>query len=77
MPGFSGSAGKESPCNAGDLVLILGLGRSPGDRNSHSLQYWRILDFIVLENSGEFHGLYSSWIRKVSDMTEQPSLFFI
>ena len=27
-----GSAGKESTCNAGDLGLILGLGRSPGRR---------------------------------------------
>ena len=30
--GFSGgSAGKESICNAGDLGLIPGLGRSPGE----------------------------------------------
>ena len=27
----SGSAGKESGCNAGDLGLISGLGRSPGE----------------------------------------------
>ena len=26
-----GSAGKESACNAGDLDLIPGLGRSPGE----------------------------------------------
>ena len=26
-----GSAGKESTCNAGDLGLITGLGRSPGE----------------------------------------------
>ena len=26
-----GSAGKESTCNAGDLGLIPGLGRSPGE----------------------------------------------
>ena len=26
-----GSAGKESACNVGDLRLILGLGRSPGE----------------------------------------------
>ena len=26
-----GSAGKESTCNAGDLGLISGLGRSPGE----------------------------------------------
>ena len=34
----SGSAGKESPCNAGDLGSIPGLGRSPGERSSYSLQ---------------------------------------
>ena len=29
-----GSAGKESACNVGDLGLIPGLGRSPGEGNS-------------------------------------------
>ena len=28
-----GSVGKESPCNAGDLGSIPGLGRSPGEGN--------------------------------------------
>ena len=46
--GFPGSsAGKESACSVGDLSSIPGLGRSPGDGNSYSLQYscilaWRI-----------------------------------
>ena len=34
-----GSAGKESTCNAGDLSSVLGLGRSPGERNGYPLQY--------------------------------------
>ena len=34
-----GSAGKESACNAGDLGLIPGLGRSPGERKGYPLQY--------------------------------------
>ena len=34
-----GSDGKESTCNAADLGLIPGLGRSPGERNSNPLQY--------------------------------------
>ena len=34
-----GSAGKESACNAGDLGLIPGLGRSPGEENGYPLQY--------------------------------------
>ena len=40
-----GSAGKESTCNAGDLGSIPGLGRSPGEGNKYSLQYF------CLENS--------------------------
>ena len=34
-----GSAGKESACNAGDLGLIPGLGRSLGEGKSCPLQY--------------------------------------
>ena len=40
MQGFPcGSAGKESACNAGDLGLIPGLGRSPGEGKGYLLQY--------------------------------------
>jgi len=34
-----GSAGKESACNAGDLGLIPGLGRSSGEGKGYPLQY--------------------------------------
>ena len=34
-----GSTGKELVCNAGDLGLIPGLGRSPGEGNSYPRQY--------------------------------------
>ena len=34
-----GSDGKESSCNAGDLGLIPGLGRSPEEGNGKPLQY--------------------------------------
>ena len=34
-----GSEGKASACNVGDLGLIPGLGRSPGEGNSSPLQY--------------------------------------
>ena len=33
-----GSYGKESSCNVGDLGLIPGLGRSPGEGNGYPLQ---------------------------------------
>ena len=34
-----GLAGKESPCNVGDLDSIPGLGRSPGEGKGYPLQY--------------------------------------
>ena len=37
FPGGSGS--KEYACNAGDLGLILGLGRPPGEGNGYPLRY--------------------------------------
>ena len=40
-----GSDGEESACNTGDLGLIPGLGRSPGEGNGYPLQY------SCLENS--------------------------
>ena len=40
-----GSAGKESACNAGDLGLIPGLGRSPAEGKGYPLRY------SALENS--------------------------
>ena len=53
---MSGSAGKESTCNAGDLGLIPGLGRSPGEGNGYPLQY------SDLENSTDTtaHGVAKS-----------------
>ena len=60
-----GSAGKESACNVGDLGLIPGLGRSPGEGKGYPLQdFW----------PREFHGLDSPWGHKESDMTEWFSL---
>ena len=51
-----GSAGKELACNTGDLGLILGLGRSPGEGKGYPLQY------LGLENSmySIVHGLTES-----------------
>ena len=59
-----GSASKESTCNAGDLGLIPGLGRSPEEGNGYPLQY------SGLENSMDciVHGVAES------DMTERLSL---
>ena len=63
-----GSAGKESACNVGDLGSIPGLGRSPGEENRLPTPvFW----------PGEYHGLYSPWVHKESDMTERHSLLQI
>ena len=53
-----GSAGKEFACNVGDLGLIPGLGRSPGEGKGYTV-FW----------PGEFRGLYSLWGHKGSDAT--------
>ena len=63
----SGSPGKKSACNAGDLGLILRLGRSPGEGKGYPLQYSGLL-----ENSMDdrVHGVVES------DTTERLSLHF-
>ena len=59
-PGFlsflGGSDGKESTCNVGDLGLIPGLGRSPGEGQGYPFQY------SGLENSRDciVHGVAKS-----------------
>ena len=48
-----GLAGKESPCNAEDLGLIPGLGRSPGEGKGYPLQYCGLensMDWIYSRN---------------------------
>ena len=45
MADFTGGAsGKESTCNAGDLGLISGLGRSPGGGKGNPLRYSCLVD---------------------------------
>ena len=64
IPG--GAYGKESGYNAGDLGLIPGLGRSPGEGNGNPLQY------SCLENpmKEEPRGLQSMGCKE-SDSTER------
>ena len=49
-----GPDGKESACNVGDLGLIPGLGRSPGERNGYPLQYSGLENSM---NGGVWQGL--------------------
>ena len=55
---------KNSTCNARELGLVLGLGRSLEERLPTPV-FW----------PGEFHGLYSPWARKESDTTGLLSLY--
>ena len=60
-----------SAYNAGDLGLIPGLGRPPGEGNGNPLQY------SCLENPmdrGAWQAAYSPWGLKESDTTEQLHL---
>ena len=64
-----GSDGQESACNTGDLGLIPGLGRSPGEGHGNPLQY------SCLENP---HGLQPvrllcPWGHKELDLTDRLS----
>ena len=56
---LGGSTGKESACNVGDLGLIPGLGRSPGEGKGYPLQY------SGLQNSMDclVHGVAKSQTR--------------
>ena len=73
---FSGSDGKVSACSAGDLGLIPGSGRSPGEGNGNPLQY------SCLENSMDrgawyatVHGVAKSRTRLISLSFSTESLF--
>ena len=57
---------KESACNVGDLSLIPGMGRSPGEGNGDPLQY------LCLENSMDREAWWATvyGISKESDTTE-------
>ena len=53
----SGSAGKESACNTGDLGSVPGLGRSAGEGKGYPLQYSGLgnaMDSII-------YGVAKSW----------------
>ena len=70
-----GSDDKESACHAGDLCLILGLGRSPGEEKGYPLQY------SCLENSMDrgalkatVRGVAKSWTRLSDQHFEHFSL---
>ena len=57
-----GSAGKESPCNAGDPGSIPGSGRSPGEGIGYPLQYsWASLVAQLAKNPA----MQGNWVRSL------------
>ena len=61
-----GSDGKAPACNAGDLGLIRGSGRSPGEGNGNPLQYFCLENPMQRSLVG-----CSPWGHKESDTTER------
>ena len=63
-PGFLGSSvGKESTCNVGDLSLIPGLERSPGEEIGYPLQYsWVSLVAQLVKNPPT---VWETWVRSL------------
>ena len=58
-----GSAGKESACNVGDLDLIPGLGRSPGEGIGYPLQYsWASLVAQLVKNPP---AMWDTWVQSL------------
>ena len=66
----SDSDDKESACNAGNLGLIPGLGRFPGERNGYPLQYSCLEDSM---NRGTWRATVHE-VAKSQDMTERLTL---
>ena len=67
---LGGSAGKESVCNVGELGLIPGLRRSPGEGNGNPLQY------SCLENPMDRGTWWATvhGVAKESDTTEHAHM---
>ena len=76
----SGSAGKESACNAGDLGSISGLGRSPGEGKGYPLQYSGLEDSMdcivhgVTKSQTRLNYFHFSIISSVDEDLEQLEL---
>ena len=70
-----GSAGKESTCTAGDLGLIPGLGRSPGEGKGYPLQYSGLKNSIDCKSQRVRH----DWATELNwtDESEYESCSFL
>ena len=71
LPGWHG--GKESICQAGDMGLIPGLGRSPGEENGNPHQYSCLENPLDCEEPGGLESMGSQRIKH-SLLTEQAHI---
>ena len=63
--GFPGdSDGKESACNTGDLGLIPGSGRSPGERIGYPLQYPQAS--LVVQMAKNLPAIQKTWVLSLA-----------
>ena len=68
-----GLAGKELACNVGDLGLIPGLGRSPGEEKGYPVQYSGLENSMSWTQLSDFH-LVTQHLYLVS---KTPSTYFL
>ena len=59
----SSSAGKESPCNAGDPGLIPGLGRSTGEGKGYPFQYYGAV--LVAQLVKNPPAMWDTWVQSL------------
>jgi len=64
-----GSDDKKSACQAGDLGLIPGLERPPGERNGNPLQY------SCLGNGETVHGVAKSWTQLTLSLLNRSTFY--
>ena len=69
-----GSDGKESDCSAGDPGLITGLGRSSGEGNGKSLQYF-FLENPLEEKPGRLQSMDSQYLVTTKLLTHPCSFW--
>ena len=76
------SAGKEFACDAGDLGLIPGLGRPPGEGKGYPLQYSGLknsMDWIVLgvtKSQMRLSAFHFHIERRRADVEAEASIFW-
>ena len=69
-----GSAGKESPCNAGDPGSIPGSGRSTGEGIGYPLQYSRAsLVAQLVKSLSAMQETWETWVGKIPWRRERLS----